>query len=97
MGTAETCTTLSGNSINLIDEDNTRRILLRLTEEVTDTRRTNTDEHLYEIRTGDAEEGNTCFTGNCLCKQSLTGSRRTDKKHSLRDTRTDIGILAGVL
>ena len=77
MTATKTRATLSGNRINLIDKHDTWCILLCILKQITHTARTNTDEHLDEIRTGNREERNTSFSGNCLCKQCLTCSRRS--------------------
>ncbi len=37
--------------VDLIDENNTRRVLFRFVKQVTHTGRTNADEHLYKVRT----------------------------------------------
>ena len=42
--------TRTAYSVNLIDEDDTGRLLLSLTEEVAHTRSTHTHKHLHEIR-----------------------------------------------
>ena len=66
------------DGIDLINENNTWCHLLCLLKQITHSRCTYTDEHLYEIRSGKREKRNFCFAGHRLCKQCLTGSRRSD-------------------
>ena len=47
--TSKTGATLPSDGVNLINEDNTRRVLLSLPEEVPDAAGTNTNEHLNEF------------------------------------------------
>ena len=60
-------TTLASDRIDLIDEHDARRCLLRLFEHIAHAARTGTDEHLYEIRTADGEERHIRLTGDRLC------------------------------
>ena len=46
MSTAETRTTLTADGVDLVDEDDARRILLRLFEQIANTRGADADEHL---------------------------------------------------
>ena len=82
--------TLSTDRIDLIDKYNTWCHIVRLAEQITHTARTDTDEHLHELRTGQRKERNIRLTGNCLGKQRLTGSRRSYKQGTLRQLRTDL-------
>ena len=52
LATANTYATGATHSIDLVDENNTRSLLLSLLEHVTNTRGTDTDEHFDEVRTG---------------------------------------------
>src|SRR4029077_9024131 len=56
--------TLAPNGIDLVDEDDAWGVLLRLVEEVADARGADPDEHLDELRAGDAEEGDARFAGD---------------------------------
>ena len=51
IATAQTGTTLTADSINFINKDDTWRIFLSLLEHIADTARTDTDKHFYEVRT----------------------------------------------
>ena len=80
------------DGINLIDEDDARRILLRLVEQVADTGRADTDEHLHKIRSSQREERHLRLPGNRLCQKRLSGSGRTDQESALRQLCTDLRI-----
>src|SRR3990167_4977581 len=79
-------TTMAADGVDLVDEDDARRMLLRLLEHIAHPGRTDTDEHLDEIRTGNGEERHFRFTGNRLGQQGLAGTRRTHHQDAARDT-----------
>jgi len=85
---AHTGTTLSGNCIDLIDKDDTRCMAFAFLKKVTHTGSTDTDKHFHEVRTGNGEERNACFSCHCFGKKGLTGSRRAYKQHTFRDSGT---------
>ena len=78
MSAAHTGSASSCYGIDLIDKDDTRRILLCLCKKVTHTGCTDTYKHFNKIRSRNTEKRHACLSGNCLGKQSLTGSRRSD-------------------
>ncbi|MNI20507.1 hypothetical protein D3C73_739920 [compost metagenome] len=86
MSAAKSGAALTSDSIDLIDEDNTRSVLLRILEQITHTGCADTDEHFYEVGTGDAEERNTGFTGYCTGQQGFTCTWRAYEKHTFRNT-----------
>mmetsp|Transcript_14900 Transcript_14900/g.21069 ORF Transcript_14900/g.21069 Transcript_14900/m.21069 type:complete len:257 (-) Transcript_14900:853-1623(-) len=92
-----TSTTLTTNSINLINEDNAGSILLCLSEDITDTGSTNTNKHLNEFRTRDGDERDSSLTGNSLGKKGLTGTRRSIEDHTTRNTTPVLGVGLGLL
>ena len=51
---------------------------------------TDADEHLDKIRTRDREERHVRLTGDGLCKQSLTGSRRAHHQNALGDLAAEL-------
>ena len=67
----------TAHGVNLIDEDDARRFLLCLAEEVADTRCTYADKHFHEVGTAHREERYTSFASHRLRQKSLSGSRRT--------------------
>src|SRR4029453_13291024 len=58
MAAAEAGASVSADSVDLVHEDDARRGLLCLLEEVADAARADADEHLDEVGAGDREEGN---------------------------------------
>ena len=95
--TAEACTPLTANGIDLVDEDDAGSVFLGLLEEVANAAGTNANKHLNELRTRDREEGNTCFTSHSLGEQGLTGARRPHKQNTLGDLGADGREAIGVL
>ena len=83
--TAQACAALAAYGVDFIDKDDARRRFLRLFEHVTNTGCTHTDEHFYEVRTGDSKERNFRFACNCFRQQRFTGTRRTDHQDAFRD------------
>ena len=76
--------------IDFVDEDNARRVLLRILEHVADTRGADTDKHFNEIGTGDREEGHLGLASNGLRQQGLAGTRIADHQHTLGNTPTEL-------
>jgi len=85
------------HGVDFVDEDDARRILLALCEEVAHPRSPDPDEHLDEIRTGDREERHARFTRDRPSEQRLAGTRRTDEQHALRDATAEPGELLRLL
>ena len=90
MAAADAGTALASDGIDLVDEDDARRVLLRLLEEVADTRGTDTDEHLDEVRTRNREERHAGLTGNGAREQRLTSARGAEEQDALRDAGTEL-------
>ncbi len=82
---AETCPALTTHGVDFIDEDDAGRLLFGGLKHVAHTRRANTDEHLDEIRTRDAEERHLRLTSNGFGEQRLAGTGATDHQHATRD------------
>ena len=78
MAAAHPVATMPAYSINFIDENKTRSVLLALFEHIANSTGTNSDEHFHKVGTADAEKGNTSFPGNRPREESFTSSRRTD-------------------
>ena len=70
--------------VELVDEDDRRRVLARLLEQVAHPRRADADEHLDEFRAGDREERHAGLAGDGARQQRLAGARRADQQHALR-------------
>ena len=92
-GVVGTCTT---HSVDLIDEDDARRFLLGLAEQVTHTAGTHAHEHLHEVGTRHREERHVGLTRYGFRQQRLTRSRRAYKQRTLGDLTTQVGELLRV-
>ena len=86
ISSSKSCATLTSNCINLVNENNTGGVLLSLGENITYTRSSNSDKHLYELGSRDGDEGNSSFSSNSLCEKGLTGTGRSIKDNSTRNT-----------
>ena len=75
----------STDSVELVDEDDRRRVLARGVEELADARRTETREHLHERRGALGVEGRARLVRDRLREQRLTGARRTVEQDALRN------------
>src|SRR5438270_5861170 len=86
---AETGPTVAADGVDLVHEDDARRRLLRLLEQVADARGADADEHLDEVRAGDGEERHTRLARDGTREQRLTGARRPVKEHTFWDARAE--------
>ena len=73
------------DGVDLVDEDDAGSVLLGCGEEVSNSEGTDSDEHLDEFRTGDGEEGDSCFTCGGFGDEGLSGSGRSREDGSSRD------------
>ena len=89
MSAAEPGSALASDRIDLIDEDDARRRLLRLFKEVAHARRADTDEHLDKIRSADRKELHARLAGNRLCEKGFARARRAKEQDSLRNPRSE--------
>ena len=78
----------ASHGINLIDEDDAGCFLLGLMEYVAYTTCSHTDKHFDKVTTAHREERHTGFTGNSLCQEGFTCTRRTYQQGSLRNLTT---------
>ena len=85
------------HGVDLIDEDDARRFLLCLAEEVANTRCTYADKHFNEVGTAHREERNASFSSHRLRQKSLTGSWRTYEQGALRNLTTQVGVFLRIL
>ena len=76
---------VAANGVDLVDEDDGRRVLLGLLEQVTHARGAHSDEHLDEFRAGHGEEGHAGLAGDCLGEQGLPGPGRAVQQDALGD------------
>ena len=80
---------VAADGVDLVDEDDGRRVLLGLLEQVAHAARADTDEHLDEVGTGDRVERHARLAGDGAGEQGLAGSGRAVQQHALRDAGAD--------
>ena len=69
-------TAVPADGVDLVDEDDGRRVGLGLLEQVADPGGADTDEHLDEVRAGDRVERHAGLAGDGPGEQRLAGARR---------------------
>ena len=89
--------TMTPDGVDLVDEDDAGRVLLALLEQVAHAGSTDADEHLDEVRAGDAEERNARLAGDGASEQRLAGARRTHEQDALGNAAAEPLKLLGVL
>jgi hypothetical protein len=82
--------------VDLVDEDDRRRALAGLGEQVADSRSPDTDEHLDEAGAADRKERDPGLSGDRPGQQRLPGPGRTDEEYPLRSDRPRRRITLGV-
>ena len=87
---AETGAAVTADSVDFVDKNDAGSILLALLEQVADAACADTDEHLDEIGTGNAEERNVGFAGYGTRQQRLAGARRPYQQHAFRNTAAEL-------
>ena len=87
----------AADGVDLIDENNAGRVLVRFLEKVADTGSAYTNVQFNKVGTGQREEGDVRLSCYSLCKQSLAGAGRAHKKGSLGELCSDLHILAGIM
>ena len=85
------------DGVQLVDEDDARRLVLGLREHVADPRGADADEHLDEVRAAEAEERHPGFSGDRLGEQCLPGAGRPDEQDTFRDPSSETLIPLGLL
>ena len=83
--------------IQLVHEDDRRGRLLRLIEKVAHTRRTDTDDHLDELRAAHREERHASLAGRRARQQRLAGAGRRRSAARPSASSAKARILVGVL
>ena len=84
---------MAADGVDLVDEDDARRVCLALLEQIAHAARADAHEHLDEVGTRHREERTSGFAGDRLREQRLTRSRRTDEQRTLRQTSAELGEL----
>ena len=87
----------TSNGVNLVDENDGRRLLLGLLEQVTDAGRTHPDKHFHEVRAAQAEKGHLGLARDGLRQQRLSRARRAHKQGAFRNLGPELSVLARFL
>ena len=85
VATTHASATMTTDGIDLVDEDDARRVLLGLLEQVAHTTRADADEHLDEVGARDREERHAGLARHGTRQQRLAGARRPKQEDTLRD------------
>ena len=83
--------------VELVDEDDGRRLGARLLEQVAHPRRAHADEHLDELAARDGEERHAGLARHRPGQQRLAGAGRADQQHALGHVRAQPAVLLRVL
>ena len=97
MTATQTGAALTTDGVDLINEDDARRVLLGLLEQIAHPGGADADEHLDEVRAGDGEEGHPGLPCDGAGQQRLAGSGRAVEQHAFGDFRAEGLIAPGVL
>ncbi len=81
--------TVAADRVDLVDEQDRRRLGLRSLEQVAHARGADADEHLHEVRPRDREERHPRLTCDRARQQRLACPRRPMQEHALGDPRAD--------
>jgi hypothetical protein len=87
---AQSRAALPADRVDLVDEHDAWRVLLRLLEHVAHARRAHADEHLDEVGARDREERHLRLAGDRLREQRLAGARRADHQHAARNATAEL-------
>ena len=90
-------TSVSPDSIDLVDKDDTGSMFLALFEQITHPGGTNTHEHLHEIRSADGKERHIGLTGNGLGQECFPGAWRPHEQYTLGDLSAQLLEPLGIL
>jgi hypothetical protein len=88
---------MAADGIDLVHEDDARRVLLGLLKQIAHARGADADKHLDEVRARDREERHTRLAGDRTGQQRLAGARRPVEQHPLGNPRAQRLELLGVL
>src|SRR3546814_15697440 len=88
---------MTAHGVDFVDEDDARRILLRLFEHVAHAGRADADEHLNEIGARNAEERHIGLPRDGAGEQRLAGAGRADQQRALWNLAAEAVELGRVL
>src|SRR5439155_292373 len=98
---AETGAALATDGVDLVDEDDARRVALGLVEQVAYAARADAHEHLDELGARDGEEGHARLARNSTREHRLSRAGLPDEQDAARDSRAQgrefVGFLEGGL
>ena len=86
----------AADRVELVDEDDRRRRLLGLLEQVAHPAGADADDHLDELRRREREERHVGLAGHGARQQRLAGPGRARQQHALGDRRAEAAVLSGV-
>ena len=86
----------AADRVELVDEDDRRRLLLRLPEQVAHARGADADDRLDELRRRHREERRAGLAGDRPREQRLAGARRPAQQHAARDPAAEPAVLVRV-
>ncbi len=92
---AESGASLAADRVDLVDEDDGPTHPACLLEQVANTAGADTDEHLHEVRAGDAEEPDARLARHSACEQGLAGAWRADEQDALGNPGADLAEAVG--
>ena len=87
---------MAAHGVNFVDEDDARRIFLRVLEHVAHAGRTHTHKHFNEVRAGNRKERHFGLTRNRLGQQGFTRTRWADQQQTTRNTAAQLLELGGI-
>src|SRR5690606_17671183 len=93
---AEAGATMPSDRVDLVDEDDARRILLGLLEHVAHAGGTHAHEHLDEVGAGNGEERHVGFARNGAREQRLAGARRAHEQDAAGNAAAEPLELSGI-
>src|SRR5437763_734856 len=88
---------MAADGVDLVDEDDARRVLLSLLEEIAHAGRTHADEHLHEVGARDGEERNPRLARDGAREQGLARAGGAHQEHALGDASAELGELLRIL
>ena len=87
----------AADRVQLVDEDDRRRRLLGLLEQVAHARGAHAHDRLDELRGRNGEEGGVGLARHRACQQRLAGPRRPVEQHAAWDPRAELRVALRVL
>src|SRR4029079_7684625 len=94
---AEPRAALAADGVDLVDEDDRRRTLLRGIEQIANAASADADEHLNELGAGDGIEGDARFAGDAAGQERLARPGGTIEEHALGHPAAELLELFGIL